>query len=141
MTTPVSGTGSAASTPATTTVDRPDQMGKDTFLKLLVAQLRHQDPSNPADSSQMMSQTAVFTQVEKLEAIATQNAAMLALQRSSSAGALVGRVVAYTDESGETKTGAVNSVRLATDTAEATAYIGGVAVPVARITEISASLV
>ncbi|MGK5115300.1 flagellar hook assembly protein FlgD [Geodermatophilus sp. CPCC 205506] len=141
MTTPVSGTGSAASTPATTTVDRPDQMGKDTFLKLLVAQLRYQDPSNPADSSQMMSQTAVFTQVEKLEAIATQNAAMLALQRSSSAGALVGRVVAYTDESGETKTGAVNSVRLATDTAEATAYIGGVAVPVARITEISASLV
>ena len=141
MTTPVSGTGSAASTPATTTVDRPDQMGKDTFLKLLVAQLRYQDPSNPADSSQMMSQTAVFTQVEKLEAIATQNAAMLALQRSSSAGALVGRVVAYTDGSGETKTGAVNSVRLATDTSEATAYIGGVAVPVARITEISASLV
>ena len=38
-----------------------------------------------------MAQTATFTQVEKLEEIAAQNASLLALQRSSSAGALVGR--------------------------------------------------
>ena len=39
---------------------------QDTFLKLLVAQLKYQDPSNPADSTQFLAQTAQFTQVEKL---------------------------------------------------------------------------
>ena len=68
------------------------------FLKLLVAQMKYQDPSNPASSSEFMAQTATFTQVEKLEEIAAQNASMLALQSSSSAGALVGRTVSYTDD-------------------------------------------
>ena len=84
MSSPVTGVGTAY-TPATSTLDRPDQMGKDVFLQLLVAQMRYQDPSNPVDSSQMMAQTATFTQVEKLEEIASQNAALLALQRSTSA--------------------------------------------------------
>ena len=85
---------------ASSTVDRPDQMGKDMFLKLLVAQMRYQDPANPADSSQMMAQTATFTQVEKLEQLVNQNASMLVLQESATAGALVGRTATYTDTTG-----------------------------------------
>jgi len=139
MTTPVGGMAGAATATATTQVDRNDQMGKDTFLKLLVAQMRYQDPSQPVDSSQMMAQTATFTQVEKLEEIAQQNASLLALQRSSSAGALVGRTVTYTDDSGASQTGVVTSVRLATDNSEAQAMIGGRAVAMGRITEVAAS--
>jgi flagellar basal-body rod modification protein FlgD len=135
----VSGAASAATYSATTSADRPDQLGKDVFLKLLVAQMRYQDPSNPVDSSQMMAQTATFSQVEKLEQIATQNAALLALQRSSSAGALVGRTVTYTDSEGASKTGVVSSVRLATDSDEAQAIVGGVAVAMGRITEVAAT--
>src|SRR4051794_22631503 len=116
MTSPVTGTTppTAAST-ATPSVDRPDQMDKDTFLKLLVAQMRFQDPSNPTDPTQFMSQTAAFTQVEKLDQIATQNASLLTLQRSLSAGALVGHTVTYLDERGEVQTGAVSSVLLGDD--------------------------
>jgi flagellar basal-body rod modification protein FlgD len=140
MTAPVSGsTGTTAIPAASSTVDRPDQMGKDTFLKLLVAQMKYQDPANPASSSEFMAQTATFSQVEKLSEIATQNASLLALQRSSSAGALVGRTVSYTDESGATKTGAVSSVRLGTDKTEAIAVVGGVSVPMGRITEVRTS--
>ena len=138
MTSPVNGAGGGTYS-ASTSIDRPDQMGKDTFLKLLVAQMRYQDPSNPVDSSQMMAQTATFSQVEKLEEIAAQNASLLALQRSSSAGALVGRTVSYADESGATKTGAVSLVRLGTDKTEATAVVGGVSVPMGRISEVSTS--
>ena len=137
MTAPVSGTSGVATNSASTMVDRNDQMGKDTFLKLLVAQMRYQDPANPADTNQLMAQTATFTQVEKLEEIAQQNASLLTLQRSSSAGALVGRTVTYTDEEGAKKTGVVTSVRLATDTSEAQAMVGGVAVALGRITEIA----
>src|ERR671926_425523 len=115
MSSPVSGATSTAYTPATDTVDRNDQMGKDVFLKLLVAQLKYQDPSNPADTSQMMSQTATFTQVEKLEELAKQNASMVTLQKSLSAGALVGHEVSWTDETGVTQTGTVSSVRFGSD--------------------------
>ncbi|RBY94302.1 flagellar hook capping protein [Blastococcus sp. TBT05-19] len=127
---------SGATYTAKASVDRGDQMGKDTFLKLLVAQMKYQDPSNPADTNQLMAQTATFSQVEKLEELAKQNASMLALQRSSSAGAMVGQTVTYTDESGAPKTGVVSSVRLGTDKADAVATVGGVAVPLGRITDV-----
>src|SRR5215207_7916321 len=132
MTSPVTGTGGVAYTPASATVDRPDQMGKDVFLQLLVAQMRYQDPGNPVDSSQMMSQTATFSQVEKLEQLVNQNASMLVLQESATAGALVGRTATYTDT-----TGAATAVQLASKQSEAVAIIDGVKVQVGRLTEIS----
>ena len=139
MTTPgVTGTtGTTYTAPASSTVDRPDQLGKDAFMKLLVAQMRYQDPSKPVDSSQMMSQTATFSQVEKLEQLVTQNASMLVLQESATAGALVGRTATYTDTTGASVTGVVTSVRLASKGSEAVAVIGGAKIPVGRLTEIA----
>jgi flagellar basal-body rod modification protein FlgD len=137
MTSPITNLGSVATSTASATVDRSDQMDKDTFLKLLVAQMRYQDPSNPASSSELMAQTATFSQVEQLQQIAGQNTAMLALQRATSAGTLVGQTVTYTAEDGSATTGRVSSVVIATDTSEATATIGGAAVPVGRITQVS----
>jgi flagellar basal-body rod modification protein FlgD len=40
-------------------------LGYDQFLQLLVAQLRNQDPTNPADSTQFVSQLASFSAVEQ----------------------------------------------------------------------------
>ena len=137
MTAPVSGSNGVATSTATTTVDRPDQMDKDTFLKLLVAQMRYQDPSNPTDPTQFMSQTAAFTQVEKLDQLVTQNASIVALQKTMNAGVIVGHTVTYTDDSGAAQTGAVTSVLLGDDTTEATATIGGKSVPLGRITQVS----
>jgi flagellar basal-body rod modification protein FlgD len=134
MTSPVNAVGADYSK-ATPTVDRNDQMGKEVFMQLLVAQMRYQDPSNPVDSSQMMAQTATFTQVEKLEELATQNAAMLVLQEASTAGAMVGRTATYTDTDGGEVTGKITAVRLAQGNQEAVAVIGGKDVPVGRITE------
>ncbi len=139
MTDAVSGTTVATQTASTTVTRKETGSQKDMFLKLLVAQMKYQDPANPASSSEFMAQTATFTQVEKLEEIATQNASLLALQRSSSAGALVGRTVSYTDENGATKTGLVTSVRLGSDTTEASAMVGGVSVAMGRITEVAST--
>jgi len=44
-------------------------MGKDDFLTLLVAQLQHQDPLNPAESTEFTAQLAQFSSLEKLENI------------------------------------------------------------------------
>jgi flagellar basal-body rod modification protein FlgD len=83
----------------------------------------------------MMSQTATFTQVEKLEELAKQNASLLTLQKSLSAGALVGHAVSWTDESGASQSGTVTSVRFGGD--EPVAMVGGQQVPYGRLTEVS----
>ena len=140
MTDPVTGTGSIATTTATTTatstVSRDDQMGSDMFLKLLVAEMKYQDPSSPMSTSDMMAQTATLTQTQSLQQIAQQNTQLIALQRSLSAGALVGQEVSYTDTDGTTQTGLVTAVQIDSTTNTSTAVVGGKSVDVGRITQV-----
>jgi flagellar basal-body rod modification protein FlgD len=58
-----------AITPATTSTKSSTMLGKDDFLKLLVAQLKNQDPMSPMDNSQMLQQSAAFSTVEQLQNI------------------------------------------------------------------------
>ena len=136
MTSPVTGTSAIASASATTSVDRPDQMGSDTFLKLLVAEMKYQDPSNPMNSSEMMAQTATLTQTQALQTIADQNKQTLALQRSLTAGALVGHQVSYTATDGTTQSGVISAVKISTVDNTSQAVIGGESVDIGRITQV-----
>ena len=104
---------------------------QDTFLKLLVAQLKYQDPSNPADSTQFLAQTAQFTQVEKLGQIAD----MMQAQQLIGASALVGRTVTYQDANGATQTGVVTTVKLNGDS-EPTLMVGNTDVQLSKVTEV-----
>jgi flagellar basal-body rod modification protein FlgD len=54
----------AASSGAATNAN--GMMGKDSFLKLLMAQLQNQDPLNPMESYDFTGQLAQFTQIEQL---------------------------------------------------------------------------
>ena len=104
---------------------------QDTFMKLLVAQLKYQDPSNPADSTQFLAQTAQFTQVEKLGQIAT----MLQAGQLIGASSLVGKTVTYQDASGASQTGLVTSVKLNGDS-EPTLSVGNTDVLLSKVTEV-----
>jgi flagellar basal-body rod modification protein FlgD len=141
MTSPVPGAAAPTVTTsaASSTADRPDQMGGDTFLKLLVAQMKYQDPSSPMSTSDMMAQTATLTQTQSLQQIATQNSQLIAMQRSLSAGALVGTTVSYTDTDGTTQTGKVSAVRFSSTDSTSSAVIGGKSVDVGRITQVGAA--
>ena len=47
---------------------KPDnRMGKDEFLKLLTTQMQAQDPLNPMDNTEFVSQLSQFTSLERLE--------------------------------------------------------------------------
>ena len=143
MSTPISTSGAStsaaapvATSTATTSVDRPNQMGSDTFLKLLVAEMKYQDPSSPMSSSDMMAQTATLTQTQSLQTIADQNKQQLALQRSLTAGALVGHVVSYTATDGTTQSGTVSAVKISATDNTSSAVIDGHNIDVGRITEV-----
>jgi flagellar basal-body rod modification protein FlgD len=68
MTTVNTITPSAHQTTGTPSAPTPG-LGKQDFLKLLITQLRYQDPLNPLDQNQFMTQTAQFTQLESLQNI------------------------------------------------------------------------
>jgi flagellar basal-body rod modification protein FlgD len=104
---------------------------KDTFLKLLVAQLKYQDPSKPADSTQFLAQTAQFTQVEKLEGIAD----MLKGQQLITASSLVGKTVEFMDAGGARATGVISAAKLNGDS-EPMLRIGNTEVPLSKVTEV-----
>ncbi|HKP62502.1 MAG TPA: FlgD immunoglobulin-like domain containing protein [Polyangiales bacterium] len=71
-------------------------MGKETFLKLLVAELKNQDPLDPSDSKQMVAQLAQLTSVEKLSGIDERLQTLQNLTASASGignAGLIGRKV------------------------------------------------
>jgi len=56
--------GSSVVSEGDTSKFKKDEMGKDSFLNLLVAQLKYQDPLNPAEDTQFVAQLAQFSQLE-----------------------------------------------------------------------------
>ena len=64
-----SGVGTAGLAGAATGIGRSDGLGRDTFLKLLVTQLQHQDPTKPRDDAEFLAQLAQFSSLEKLSSI------------------------------------------------------------------------
>ena len=135
--------GSTSSTPIKDVLGRgtpaapKEQFGQDTFLKLLVAQLRYQDPTSPMDGSQFLAQTAQFTSVEKLAEVAKLETQMLAAQRVMQASTLIGRHVTYAGPQGADVTGVVTAARLGPD--GPVLRVGSDDVPVAQVKEVRSS--
>jgi flagellar basal-body rod modification protein FlgD len=102
--------GTTATSSSSTDLSSTSQVDKDMFLKLMVAQLKNQDPMNPTDSSQFLAQTAQFTSLEKLTDVADQTTQALSAQLAFGASGLVGRSVTYTGADGAEKTGTVSTV-------------------------------
>lgn len=101
MTTPISAdravqTGAGASRPGTDTAETAELSGSrtalasdfDTFLKLLTAQMRNQDPLKPLESTEFVAQLAQFSSVEQQIATNTKLTSILEAVTASSTGSL-----------------------------------------------------
>lgn len=85
-------------------------LDNETFMTLLVAQLKYQDPSSPMDTTEMMAQTTQLASMEKLTTMTDTIAESFALQMRDTAATLLGKQVSYTQADGTVKTGVAESV-------------------------------
>ncbi len=88
-------------------------LGADTFLKLLVTQLRYQDPfSGGQDMGDFMSQIAQFTLLERVIQMQKSLEDFAAAQAPLQALTLLNKTVEVREENGQALRGEVTAVRL-----------------------------
>jgi flagellar basal-body rod modification protein FlgD len=86
------------------------------FLRLLVAQLKNQDPTKPIDSTQYMAQLAAFSNVEQAMQMNAKLDYLMTSFALSQAEGLIGRTITTADES---VTGKVEAVYIVSGAAVA----------------------
>jgi flagellar basal-body rod modification protein FlgD len=106
------GTNAAASAKSAAASASKANLNYDSFLKLLVAQMKNQDPTQPMDSTQQIAQLATFSQVEQTIQTNTNLESLLQRTSLSEANAVIGKTVTSSD--GKT-TGVVKEVTLYSD--------------------------
>lgn len=95
---------------STTTSTSKTAVDYQSFLKLLIAEMKNQDPTKPMDSTQYVAQLATFSQVEQSVQTNTKLDQIMQSSALSQADAIIGRTITSAD--GLT-TGTVASVTLA----------------------------
>ena len=112
-------------------------LGKDDFLKLLVTQLQHQDPTNPTDSSQWMSQLAQFSALEQTTNMAQTLTGIAATSSVTQGVDLIGKYLSYTRDDGSTGSGVADSIAVAGD--NVTLSVAGENVLLGQITSVGST--
>jgi flagellar basal-body rod modification protein FlgD len=115
------------STPAsasTQTTNQSASLGKDDFLKLMVAQMKNQDPMNPADDKDNIAQMAQFSSLEQITNLATAVHDLSNRMSLTQNVGLLGHDVTYTKADGTSASGAVDGLQLTAD-GGATLSVGG----------------
>jgi flagellar basal-body rod modification protein FlgD len=97
-------------TSGTTFTNPSSNLGENDFLMLMMDQLKNQDPLNPSDPTQYLSELAGFSSLEQQTQIASSTASAATQQASASALSLLGHTVSYQDSSGVTQSGPVSKV-------------------------------
>jgi len=90
-------------------------LGKDDFLKLLITQLRHQDPMNPIEDKDFIAQLAQFSSLEQMQQLTTTMNTMMDSQQKltalAQATSMIGKVVEVFSHDEEHLYGKVSGVQ------------------------------
>ena len=111
-------------------------LGSDVFLQLLVAQLRYQNPMEPADATTMLQQTSQFTMVETLQGIADTQQQLINMSQLSAGLDMVGNEVEAVGYDGLIVNDVVDGVRFAPE-GVILELGGGTEVPLANVISVN----
>jgi flagellar basal-body rod modification protein FlgD len=114
--TAIAGMGATTKTDASTAATSAmGSMGPDAFMKLLVAQMKYQNPFSPSDPTAMLSQVATYSQVEMLQKLSSTASSSAAMQQANMAADVIGKSVTATGADGKDVVGVVTSTRFTAD--------------------------
>ncbi|MBB3132348.1 flagellar basal-body rod modification protein FlgD [Rhizobium pisi] len=102
----------STSTDSTSSSQKKATLNYDNFLKLLIAQMKNQDPTSPMDASQQVAQLATFSQVEQTIQTNTKLDTLLANSSLTQASSYVGK---YMESADGTVKGVIDSVKVYSD--------------------------
>ncbi len=85
-------------------------LDKNDFLKILITQLTHQDPTQPMDDKEFIAQMAQFSSLEQMTNMSEGLTKVADLIARSQAVSLLGSAVDVNDEAGNTVSGIVDEV-------------------------------
>ncbi|MCR4414089.1 MAG: hypothetical protein NUV77_16865 [Thermoguttaceae bacterium] len=114
--------------------DAFQELNLNTFVELLVAEMQAQDPLNPMDNQEILSQIAQIRAIESNSRLTSTLNAVLLGQNMATAGSLIGRQIAGLDANGDRITGTVDRVTVANG--DATLHIGDKRVALKNVGEI-----
>ena len=112
-----------------------NELGKDDFMKLLLAQLQHQDPLKPMDDQAFIAQTAQFNALEQMENLNKTLSAVLDSQQLSEASGLIGKTIEATGSDGKAVTGKVTGVSMQGGVAKL--HVGDKVVDLDKVTKVA----
>jgi len=87
-------------------------MSQQDFLRVLLAQLRHQDPLKPMDNQAFLAQMAQFSALAQTNQLNTKVDTLLSIEASTQAVGLLGKTVEVASQSGTPAVGQVMSLVL-----------------------------
>ena len=87
-------------------------LSRDEFMKILLSEITHQDPFNPVSNQDFLSQLVQLQTLEATSELAKGIGDLIAVNKLSSAGSLIGLVVRGELEGGEEIVGKVEKVVL-----------------------------
>lgn len=122
---PISATGptGTSGTGGTGAATLGNVLGKDDFLKLLTAQLQHQDPLQPTGDAEFMGQMAQFSTLEQVTNLAKATESLAGVMQAQRSVGLIGHSVTYLDGNDIPTEGVVDKVQIVEGVARLT--IGG----------------
>jgi flagellar basal-body rod modification protein FlgD len=130
-------TGSATGSAEPEPTNPKSELGKNAFLQLMVAQLQAQNPLEPSNGTEYISELAQFSQLEQTTNLAQSSSQSVTAQRVAQAVGLIGHTVSYTDPStGATQSGAVQSAEITPEGATLTIE-GTPGIELAGVSEVS----
>ncbi len=106
----------ATSATASTGKDAFNEIDLDVFLKLMITELQNQDPLNPMENDQLLSQISQIREVGATDKLTATLDAVLLGQNVSSATGLIGADVTALTDDGQKVTGNVRRVTIANGT-------------------------
>jgi flagellar basal-body rod modification protein FlgD len=87
-------------------------LDKNSFLQLMVSEMKNQDPLQPQDSNQFLNQLAQFTTMEQMMNIEQTDTQMQQVNQLAFEHSLIGQTVSVADENGNQVTGQVTGIQL-----------------------------